>query len=62
MAGGRGKARAIAAVLESRVITGLITDETTAREVVELAAGGIAAAAPKKASQRKPTQRSANHA
>jgi DNA-binding transcriptional regulator LsrR (DeoR family) len=65
VAGGRGKARAIAAVLESRVITGLITDETTAREVVELAAGGDAAAAdgaPKKASQRKPTQRSANHA
>jgi DNA-binding transcriptional regulator LsrR (DeoR family) len=65
VAGGRGKARAIAAVLESRVITGLITDETTAREVVELAAGGSLAAAdgaPKKASQRKPTQRSANHA
>jgi DNA-binding transcriptional regulator LsrR (DeoR family) len=36
IAGGRGKAAAIAAVLESRVITGLITDEATARELVAM--------------------------
>ena len=36
VAGGRGKAAAIAAVLESRVITGLITDEATARELVAM--------------------------
>ena len=34
IAGGRDKPRAIAAVLESRLLTGLITDEATAREVV----------------------------
>lgn len=36
IAGGRGKARAIDAVLRSRVLTGLITDEATARRLVEL--------------------------
>ena len=35
IAGGHGKARAIRAVLESRVLTGLITDEATARRIVE---------------------------
>jgi len=38
-AGGRTKTRAIAAVLESRVVTGLITDETTAKAIVQHAAG-----------------------
>jgi DNA-binding transcriptional regulator LsrR (DeoR family) len=33
IAGGHGKARAIAAVLESGLLTGLITDEATAREI-----------------------------
>lgn len=37
IAGGTGKVNAIAAVLNSRVITGLITDEVTAHEVVNLA-------------------------
>lgn len=41
IAGGRDKARAIAAVLESGVLTGLITDEATARELTVLA--GVAA-------------------
>jgi DNA-binding transcriptional regulator LsrR (DeoR family) len=35
VAGGHGKARAIGAVLNSRVVTGLITDEATARRIVE---------------------------
>lgn len=35
IAGGRGKARAIAAVLQSGLLTGLITDEATARRLVE---------------------------
>ena len=38
IAGGRNKARAIAAVLASGVLTGLITDEATARELTALAA------------------------
>ncbi len=33
IAGGRGKARAIAAVLESGLLTGLVTDEATARRL-----------------------------
>jgi DNA-binding transcriptional regulator LsrR (DeoR family) len=37
IAGGRDKARAIAAVLESGVISGLITDEATAHELTVLA-------------------------
>ncbi|MEK0081591.1 sugar-binding transcriptional regulator [Benzoatithermus flavus] len=36
IAGGRGKARAIAAVLESGLLTGLITDEATAREIAAI--------------------------
>jgi hypothetical protein len=40
IAGGSPKSRAIAAVLQSRVITGLITDEATAKAVLNLAAGG----------------------
>lgn len=36
IAGGRRKAPAIAAVLESGMLTGLITDETTARELVAI--------------------------
>ena len=35
IAGGRGKARAIAAVLKSGLLTGLVTDEATARRLVE---------------------------
>jgi DNA-binding transcriptional regulator LsrR (DeoR family) len=35
IAGGHGKARAIAAVLSSGVVTGLITDEATARRIVD---------------------------
>ena len=42
VAGGAMKSRAIAAVLESRVITGLITDETTAQAVVQFASGASA--------------------
>jgi DNA-binding transcriptional regulator LsrR (DeoR family) len=38
IAGGRDKPRAIAAALESRLITGLVTDEATAREVVAIGA------------------------
>jgi DNA-binding transcriptional regulator LsrR (DeoR family) len=51
IAGGRGKARAIAAVLESGLLTGLITDEATAREVSAIgraAAGAGAAFGPVK--------------
>ena len=44
IAGGCHKARAIAAVLESGLLTGLITDEATAREVAAL--GAMAAAPP----------------
>ena len=39
IAGGTSKVRAIAGVLNSGVITGLITDETTAEGLVELTAG-----------------------
>jgi DNA-binding transcriptional regulator LsrR (DeoR family) len=39
IAGGKGKVRAIAAVLESHVITGLITDEDTARAIVAHGSG-----------------------
>ncbi len=39
IAGGRGKARAIHAVLQSRLVTGLVTDEATARRLVELGRG-----------------------
>lgn len=35
IAGGRGKARAIAAVLQRGLLTGLVTDEATARRLVE---------------------------
>jgi DNA-binding transcriptional regulator LsrR (DeoR family) len=35
IAGGHGKARAIRAVLSSRVVTGLITDEATAQRILE---------------------------
>jgi DNA-binding transcriptional regulator LsrR (DeoR family) len=45
IAGGSGKVNAIAAVLNSRVITGLVTDEVTAQKVVNLASGGPAAGA-----------------
>ena len=41
IAGGRDKARAIAAVLESGVISGLITDEATAHELTVLAGGPV---------------------
>jgi DNA-binding transcriptional regulator LsrR (DeoR family) len=40
VAGGTAKVRAIKAVLGSRVITGLITDETTAKSIVAEAGGG----------------------
>lgn len=43
IAGGTAKAEAITAVLESQVITGLITDEVTAQKVVNLAVGKAAA-------------------
>jgi DNA-binding transcriptional regulator LsrR (DeoR family) len=52
IAGGHGKARAIRAVLQSGVLTGLITDEATARRIVERdaeeapATAGPAALAP----------------
>jgi DNA-binding transcriptional regulator LsrR (DeoR family) len=38
IAGGHGKARAIDAVLATGVVTGLITDETTAQQLIPLAA------------------------
>ena len=44
IAGGRDKARAIAAVLESGLVTGLITDEATARELVGARRAGRLAA------------------
>lgn len=50
IAGGRGKAQAIAAVLESGLLTGLITDEATARELGALGretAGDTAPARPR---------------
>ena len=43
IAGGRDKPRAIAAVLQSGLVTGLITDEATAREVAALGAAGAVA-------------------
>ncbi len=46
IAGGRGKARAICAVLESRVLTGLITDEATARRIVDRDAEDPAGSGP----------------
>lgn len=60
VAGGKNKPRAIAAVLESRVITGLITDEATAREIAGLIPGGKTRADTKKA-QRKQPYRSVDH-
>jgi DNA-binding transcriptional regulator LsrR (DeoR family) len=57
VAGGRDKARAIAAVLASGLITGLITDEATAREVAALAP----AAKPEPHRQPKATTGSAGH-
>ena len=48
IAGGRGKARAIHAVLQSGLLTGLVTDEATARRLAELDRGrppGIGAGA-----------------
>ncbi|MEZ5858145.1 MAG: sugar-binding domain-containing protein [Geminicoccaceae bacterium] len=39
IAGGRGKARAIHAVLQSGLLTGLVTDEATARRLAELDRG-----------------------
>ena len=54
VAGGRDKPRAIAAVLQSGLITGLITDEATAREVVALGSAAAAAAGP--AVQRRQPQ------
>lgn len=47
VAGGVGKPQAIKAVLESRVITGLITDETTAKAIVELVDGSSPATGSK---------------
>lgn len=57
VAGGKGKARAIMAVLESRVITGLITDETTAKAIVELVDGGRAATSAKRGIEDAPQGR-----
>jgi len=45
IAGGRGKARAIGAVLASGLLTGLITDEATARRLVQRQLGPSAAPA-----------------
>ena len=41
IAGGRGKADAIDAVLRSGFVTGLITDERTAREIAKLSPGAV---------------------
>lgn len=46
IAGGHGKARAIAAVLSSGVVTGLITDEATARRIVDRDAEDPAGSGP----------------
>jgi DNA-binding transcriptional regulator LsrR (DeoR family) len=51
IAGGSSKTRAIMAVLESRVITGLITDETTAKAIVTAIAGSGDAAGNKEGSE-----------
>ncbi len=59
VAGGRDKPQAIAAVLESGLITGLITDEATARE---LAAARTAAAPPGALIPSKAATGSAGHA
>lgn len=60
VAGGRDKPRAIAAVLQSGLITGLITDEATAREVV--AFGPATAVRPGMHDQSKAATGSAGHA
>jgi DNA-binding transcriptional regulator LsrR (DeoR family) len=60
IAGGRDKPRAIAAVLQSGLVTGLITDEATAREVVAL--GSAAAARPGFLGSTKAATGSAGHA
>lgn len=57
VAGGKGKARAIMAVLESRVITGLITDETTAKAIVELVDGDHVATGAKRGLEDAPQGR-----
>lgn len=53
VAGGADKAQAIMAVLESRVITGLITDETTAKAIVEALGGQRTATAAKRGPQHR---------
>jgi DNA-binding transcriptional regulator LsrR (DeoR family) len=57
VAGGRSKTEAIKAVLESRVITGLITDETTARAI----AGSSSLAAETPEPRRKPQSGGRRH-
>lgn len=52
IAGGRPKARAIAAVLESGLLTGLITDEATARELVLVGRTTASAAAADRPADR----------
>ncbi len=59
IAGGREKGRAIAAVLASGLLTGLITDEATAREVVALDSGAVS---PGAVHPTKATTGSAGHA
>ena len=60
IAGGRDKARAIAAVLASGVLTGLITDEATAREMVAIGSAELAASST--LHQSTATTGSAGHA
>jgi DNA-binding transcriptional regulator LsrR (DeoR family) len=57
VAGGSDKTQAIMAVLESRVITGLITDEATAKAIVEALGGRRTATAAK----RGPKDQDENH-
>lgn len=57
IAGGQSKIRAIASVLESGVITGLITDEATAQAVVALASPTAAAPATRMAQGKQPKRR-----
>jgi DNA-binding transcriptional regulator LsrR (DeoR family) len=61
IAGGRDKPRAIAAVLASGLVTGLITDEATARELAALGPAAPAAL-PGALHQSKATTGSAGHA
>lgn len=60
IAGGQGKAEAIVAVLASGLVTGLITDETTARAIVEIGRATAGTGAGRRGTAR-PTSGRAGH-